>query len=41
MLVQCPWGPQEAPELHSSTSAGMETSEEVLLRDRWMRVRKK
>lgn len=22
MLVQWPWGPQEAPELHSFTSAG-------------------
>lgn len=41
MLVQWPWGPQEAPELHSSTSAEMGISEEVLLRDTWMRVRKK
>lgn len=33
MLVQWPWGPQEAPELHSSTSVGMGISEEVQSRD--------
>lgn len=33
MLVQWPWGPQEAPELHSSTSVGTQVSEGVWSRD--------
>lgn len=33
MLVQWPWGPQEAAELHSSTSVGMGVSQGVQSRD--------
>lgn len=33
MLVQWPWGPQEAPELHSSTSVGTGVSEGVRSKD--------
>lgn len=36
MLVQWPWGPQEAPERHSSTSVGMGISEGVLSRNTLM-----